>query len=45
MLPKSPNPISEATIGLPGGFMQKESQVILELLPASVEAWRNSFED
>jgi hypothetical protein len=36
MLPKSLNPISESTIGLPGGFMQKEIQLILQLLPASV---------
>jgi hypothetical protein len=36
MLPKSLNPISEVTIGFSGGFMQKESQLILELFPASV---------
>jgi hypothetical protein len=36
MLPKSLNPIYEATIGLSGGFMQKENQLILELFPASV---------
>jgi hypothetical protein len=36
MLPKSLNPSFESTIGLPGGFMQKERQLILQLLPASV---------
>jgi hypothetical protein len=45
MLPKSLNPISESTIGFPGGFMKKESQLILQLLPASIQAWRDILEN